>query len=147
MRGLSRRRSQAKIFRELTLFLVSHGLGPSNPLRSRWQNSADNLWKKTKYFGTFSVDKILALFSGRDELRNYGLTQLTEASRKTLKNFRTQIKNEELMSAPTLNEISEQVIALIETQNEGSLKSIVNLTGTVLHTQTLAEQLSLTFCR
>ena len=81
-----------------------------------------------------SVDKILALFAGRDELRNYGLTRLTEASRKTLKNFRTQITNEKLTSAPTLDEISEQVIALIETQNEGSLKAVVNLTGTVLHT-------------
>ena len=68
-----------------------------------------------------SVDKILALFAGREELRNYGLTRLTEASRKTLKNFRTQIKNEELTSAPTLDEISEQVVALIETQNEGLL--------------------------
>ena len=81
-----------------------------------------------------SVDKILALFASREELGNYGLTRLTEASRKTLKNFRTQITNEKLTSAPTLDEISEQVIALIETQNEGSLKSVVNLTGTVLHT-------------
>ena len=81
-----------------------------------------------------SVDKILALLASREELRNHGLTQLTEASRKTLKNFRTQIKNEKLTSAPTLDEISEQVIALIETQNESSLKSVVNLTGTVLHT-------------
>ncbi len=81
-----------------------------------------------------SVDKILALFARREELKNYGLTRLTEASRKILKKFRTQIKDEDLSSAPTLDEIANQVVALIEKQNENSFKSIVNLTGTILHT-------------
>ena len=81
-----------------------------------------------------SVDKILGLFANREEIQTYGITRLTEAIRKTLKNFRAEINDKNISVAPSPDEIAKQVIALIENQNENSFKSIVNLTGTILHT-------------
>ena len=47
-----------------------------------------------------SVDKILARFANREELQVYGLSRLTEATRETLKNFRAEINDESIGSAP-----------------------------------------------
>ncbi|MEC8644549.1 MAG: L-seryl-tRNA(Sec) selenium transferase [Pseudomonadota bacterium] len=81
-----------------------------------------------------SVDKILARFANREELQIYGLSRLTEATRETLKNFRAEINDESIGSAPTTDEVAKRAIALIEGQNQNSFKPIVNLTGTILHT-------------
>ncbi|MCZ6828476.1 MAG: L-seryl-tRNA(Sec) selenium transferase [Gammaproteobacteria bacterium] len=78
-----------------------------------------------------SVDALLQQMP--EETARWGHQQLTAALREILADIRTQISRGELPSTE-LNAIRNRVNAELADSNRASLKPVINLTGTVLHT-------------
>ncbi|MBA58451.1 MAG: L-seryl-tRNA(Sec) selenium transferase [Gammaproteobacteria bacterium] len=81
-----------------------------------------------------SVDKILFFLKKEERLLEHGNIRTTSVIRSTLAEVREKIERGKITATPTMKQISDLVIDTIETENENSLKTVINLTGTVLHT-------------
>ncbi|MFH1741632.1 MAG: L-seryl-tRNA(Sec) selenium transferase [bacterium] len=78
-----------------------------------------------------SVDKVLAKLSLCPGMEGVSHNQKVDAGRLVLDRIRSTLADE---NVPTLEEITQQVIAILETQQRRGLRRVVNGTGIILHT-------------
>lgn len=80
-----------------------------------------------------SVEKVLQLDGAKELLELYGQTQVTFAIRRVLNQLRTELSEDKLHLLSLENIVSE-CQKWLKVQQTSSLKGVLNLTGTVLHT-------------
>jgi len=76
----------------------------------------------------------LLLEASKPLISQYGKSEVVNAIRLELANVRSQIKAEELLRPPQPNQIIETVERQLRVRYTNSLRPVLNLTGTVLHT-------------
>ena len=76
---------------------------------------------------------MLSLEDGKDLALNYGRKSVVKTLRSTTAEFRTKIVSGELSSV-TADIILKKCEEALEEYSQPSLKKVINLTGTVLHT-------------
>jgi len=81
-----------------------------------------------------SVEKLLFLPTLSHLLQRYNRSYVTEKVRSTLASLRQEIRSQTSMVEVSENEIAELVTNAIAQEDRSPLRSVVNATGTVLHT-------------
>ena len=81
-----------------------------------------------------SVDSLLSSDDFQSLLMDYGHTRTKAAIRRTLNDIRARAKSDKSMRIPDEHEISGRVRRLVEAEDKSALRPVLNLTGTVLHT-------------
>lgn len=83
-----------------------------------------------------SVDKLLGSALFKDLLQQFGRTQVTATIRSTLSEIRDSLGSSDTVpdAPPDTQEITDRVRAELTTRHSSKLKTVYNLTGTVLHT-------------
>jgi L-seryl-tRNA(Ser) seleniumtransferase len=81
-----------------------------------------------------SVDKLLQAEQSQRLLEFYGRDELTRAIRHNLQLVREKIQSGDLMTAPAEAVIMTKIQAWLEVRAKPKTKQVINLTGTVLHT-------------
>ena len=81
-----------------------------------------------------SVDKLLGSGELKPVLSAHGHTRVRETIRDLLGQLRNDILNGQSNTVPSLQALSDEINVRIANQNHGTLTSVINLTGTVLHT-------------
>ena len=81
-----------------------------------------------------SVDRLLGSTELQPTLNAHGHTRVRETIRRLLTELRGEILNGSRTSLPSLQSLSDEIAHRIVHQNHGSLTPVINLTGTVLHT-------------
>ncbi len=81
-----------------------------------------------------SVDKLLGSEELEPVLSAHGHTRVRETIRDLLDQLRSDILEGQSETVPTLQALSDEINVRITSQNHGTLTPVVNLTGTVLHT-------------
>lgn len=81
-----------------------------------------------------SVDKLLSSDEFLNIITQYGHVRTTRTIRDVLHDLREQIRKDESLPAPSITDIKTLVAASMAISDESSLKEVINLTGTVLHT-------------
>jgi L-seryl-tRNA(Ser) seleniumtransferase len=79
-----------------------------------------------------AVDQLLE--ASKPLISQYGKSEVVNAIRLELASIRSLIKAEELLSPPQPNQIIETVERQLKGRHTNSLRPVLNLTGTVLHT-------------
>jgi L-seryl-tRNA(Ser) seleniumtransferase len=79
-----------------------------------------------------AVDQLLE--ASKPLISQYGKSEVVNAIRLELASIRSLIKAEELLSPPQPNQIIETVERQLRGRHTNSLRPVLNLTGTVLHT-------------
>ena len=67
-------------------------------------------------------------------LVSYGRTEVTQAIREQLENIRAGIKSGQLDNLPSNEQLLADIDAVLLKKHTNSLRPVINLTGTVLHT-------------
>ncbi|MBO1518225.1 L-seryl-tRNA(Sec) selenium transferase [Oceanisphaera pacifica] len=82
-----------------------------------------------------ALDKVLHQPELKPCIQQYGLTLVTQQLRELLAHLRTQALSQQLpLAKVTADHIIEQLLAKLEQITRSELKTVINLTGTVLHT-------------
>lgn len=81
-----------------------------------------------------SVDKLLSSDEFLNIIAEYGHVRTTRTIRAVLHDLRAQIQIDESLPASSIVDIKTLVAASMALSDESSLKEVINLTGTVLHT-------------
>lgn len=83
-----------------------------------------------------SVDKLLSSSLFKDLLKQFGRTQVTGTIRRILSEIRDDLNSSNTVPdvPPDMQEITDRVRAELTTRHIDTLKTVYNLTGTVLHT-------------
>ena len=81
-----------------------------------------------------SVDKLLGSEELEPVLSAHGHTRVRETIRDLLDQLRSDILEGQSETVPTLQALSDEINVRITSQNHGTLTPVINLTGTVLHT-------------
>jgi len=90
-----------------------------------------------------SIDQLLQMPSMIDLCNQYSRSLTVDAARYILDEIRMKIQDENLDLDITKNDISSRVSYLLEKWTEPSLKSVINATGVILHTNLGRAPLSL----
>lgn len=80
-----------------------------------------------------SVDKLLSSDAGRQLISKYGRQLTTRIIRETLDEIRHEVREGKAV-VPDHEAILQRITSTIEPAGSGSIKTLLNLTGTVLHT-------------
>ncbi len=81
-----------------------------------------------------SVDRLLGSDELQPVLETHGHTRVRETIRGLLDQLRSNLLDGQVDAIPSLQALSDEVSVRIAQQNHGSLTPVINLTGTVLHT-------------
>ncbi|MGO3356007.1 MAG: L-seryl-tRNA(Sec) selenium transferase [Oceanisphaera sp.] len=82
-----------------------------------------------------ALDKVLHQPALKPCIEQYGLTLVTQQLRELLAQLRTQALSQQLpLTQVAADHIIEQLIAKLDQVTRSELKTVINLTGTVLHT-------------
>lgn len=81
-----------------------------------------------------SVDALLSRDACIVLTNVYGRSAVTECIRDRLSCIRNQIEKKEMNSAPTIDDLMIEIKNSLETLHKNSLRPVINLTGTILHT-------------
>jgi L-seryl-tRNA(Ser) seleniumtransferase len=81
-----------------------------------------------------SVDKLLQAGQSKTLMDSYGRDELTRAIRHVLKELREKIQKGEQSTAPTEDALFQKIQAWMLARAKPKTKQVINLTGTVLHT-------------
>lgn len=81
-----------------------------------------------------SVDKLLQHEVALTAIAQFGRVEVTEGIRQILKTTREKILKSSLQQLPTDAELMNQVMAWLNKRSRLNLRQVINLTGTVLHT-------------
>lgn len=76
----------------------------------------------------------LLLEGSKPLISQYGKSEVVNAIRLELARIRHQVKTEELLSLPESDQIIEAIERTLRVRHTNSLRPVLNLTGTVLHT-------------
>jgi len=81
-----------------------------------------------------SVDKLLSSAEFRDTISLYGHTRTSESIRVYLVTLRSNVKQNHAHPIPDLSDIAAAISTSLNDMDKSSLLPVLNLTGTVLHT-------------
>lgn len=81
-----------------------------------------------------SVDKLLSSAEFRDTIGVYGHTRTSESIREYLAALRVHVRHNHDHPIPNIANIAVTISTSLEAKNSSSLQPVLNLTGTVLHT-------------
>jgi L-seryl-tRNA(Ser) seleniumtransferase len=81
-----------------------------------------------------SVDKILLLDRAQEWLDQYGRDEVLRVTRSTLSLLRQALVEQKRVTAPELETLLDEIAATLKTRATPNLRRVLNLTGTVLHT-------------
>ncbi|MCS5571682.1 MAG: L-seryl-tRNA(Sec) selenium transferase, partial [Pseudomonadales bacterium] len=81
-----------------------------------------------------SVDRILSSEACQPLVTRYGRTRCTSEIRQVLEAVRSEITQTKVTTVPGLEELVERVDGRLRQSENNSFVSVLNLTGTVLHT-------------
>ena len=81
-----------------------------------------------------SVDKILLLDRAQEWLEEYGRDEVLRVTRSTLSLLRQALVEQKRVTAPELETLLDEIAATLKTRATPNLRRVLNLTGTVLHT-------------
>ncbi|MDH4402561.1 MAG: L-seryl-tRNA(Sec) selenium transferase, partial [Burkholderiaceae bacterium] len=81
-----------------------------------------------------SVDKILSLKRTEDWLTQYGRDEVLRVVRSTLSLVRQECLENKRTTQPDLEVLFERIAQTLKTRATPNLRRVINLTGTVLHT-------------
>ena len=87
------------------------------------------------------VDALLGTTQSAKLIAMYGHNELVSAIRHSLDNIRTEIKEDPTIAIPSTSELLTTVEKKLSMKNESNLKAVLNLTGTVIHTNLGRSQL------
>lgn len=81
-----------------------------------------------------SVDKVLSSAALQDTLRVYGHTRTSQSVREYLSSLRSEVRRKDDHPIPAIADIAAIITSSLDAIDSSSLKPVLNLTGTVLHT-------------
>ena len=81
-----------------------------------------------------SVDKVLSSAALQDTLRVYGHTRTSQSVREYLSSLRSEVRRKDDHPIPAIADIAAIITSSLDAIYSSSLKPVLNLTGTVLHT-------------
>jgi L-seryl-tRNA(Ser) seleniumtransferase len=81
-----------------------------------------------------SVDKLLSSAEFRDTISLYGHTRTSESIRVYLATLRSDVRQNHAHPIPDLSDIAAAISTSLNDMDSSSLLPVLNLTGTVLHT-------------
>ncbi len=87
------------------------------------------------------VDTILGADEAAPLVNKYGHAELVQCIRAQLSTIRAYLKSAPGSSIPTVADLLSEAEATLDSQNRGSLQQVLNLTGTVIHTNLGRSQL------
>ena len=81
-----------------------------------------------------SVDKLLSSAAFRNTIEVYGHTRTSQSIREYLSSLRSQVRQNDGHPIPAMEDIAVIITTSLDAIDTSSLRPVLNLTGTVLHT-------------
>jgi len=104
-------------------------------MRTTWIQAGNRLQKPMSQLSSLpSVERLLQTDAVHELIRKHGRPLTLDAIRLTLDEVREQVKTQPDASIPEFQTIIDQVESHVAQWERSSLKSVINATGVILHT-------------